>query len=418
VDAASSYIPDFNFLRRCSDKTHGSSTNGLMGPEMKCRLAISIITILAVAQATARTPSKEEFDLELELETQNETLNPFRQKPSTAQQPAQQPQPRPAAKPAAAAPQGNIEDRGQALVSQGKFDEAIALLKPNSDVLQRKGLLVLARAYAGKKDALNEVRTMELCSAKNPQDYYVLTALGDALSRAKRSEEAIAKFRESRELNPRYRPAYEGLFRELETTGDRYEARIVSQDIIKNFGNDPKFASALCRLYAMEAYSAKSLEHCQTALETDPKNPDNYIYLGMGYKSKEEPDKARNLLFDAARRFPASEKVQVAAAEIHSTEKNFVSAYKHYKQAVSAEPRSARAHLGLANAAFELQKTEEALHAYVVSCSLKKNEVTKDFRLAIGRLRQRKDLDWRTKYEDALGKCLAEPQAPAVLNTK
>lgn len=283
--------------------------------------------------------------------------------------------------------------------------EAVELLKPFNDRLPRKGLIVLARAYGKKNDPISQLRTLELSLAKNPNDYVIQTMLGEAHSRAKRAEESVAAFMEAKKINAKYKPAYEGLLKEYERTQDRYEARTTLNDMIKVFGHDPRFYASLCRLYALDNFLEKSVEICRKAIEQDPSNPESYVHLGNSLRDQEEADKAQRVLSDAVKRFPASEPVQTAAGELHLAKKDFVGAYKLFRQAAQSDPKSSRAVTGLAQTSFELQKYEEALGAFVQACKIERKSLG-EFRLAMGKLRSRKDFDWLSKYEAGMARCL------------
>lgn len=294
--------------------------------------------------------------------------------------------------------------KAQQHMDRKEYEAVVATLIPVNDTLPRTGLLLLARAYAAKSDTLNEIRALELCIAKNPKDYVVQTVYGEALIRSKRAEDGIVAFQEARRLNPRYMPAYLSLLKELEKKGERYESRNVVNDMIKIFGPKPEFYTDLCRLYGLDSFNEKTIEICEAAIEKDPKSPDNHVFLGLALKDREETERANQVLTHAAKRFPASESVQAAMGELYISKKDFVSAYNYYKRATTANPKSARAWVGYGNAAFELQKNQEALDAFVKGCKADRLQ-TKDFRLAIGKLRVRKDISWQVRYESGINEC-------------
>lgn len=280
----------------------------------------------------------------------------------------------------------------------------IETLKPLSDTLPRQGLLMLARAYGKSGDTMSEARTLELCLAKSPKDYYVQTALGEAYSRAKRREEAIASFMQARDFNPRYLPAFDGLLRETLAANDTYEARTLLNDMIKRFGEKAEYLNHLCRLYAHDAYLEKAIEICGKAIQKDPKTSENYVYLGVSLKEKEEEEKAFAILSEAAAKFPKSEMVQSAAGEIEASRKNHMAAFKLFHRALESDPKSTRALIGYANSAFELQKNEEALGAFVRACAIDR-KLGKEMRIALGKLKARKDSSWERRFEDGLAHC-------------
>lgn len=296
-------------------------------------------------------------------------------------------------------------DKAQGHFDAKQFDAAIKTLVPVNDTLPRSGLLLLARSYAAKRETLDEVRTLELCIAKNPKDYVVHTVYGNTLVKIKnRVEDGLFAFQEARKLNPRYLPAHESLLRELEKKGERYEARNVVQDMIKVFGTKPAFDTALCRLYTVDGFHEKSLEHCERAIRSDPKVPDNHVYLGLSLKETEDLEGAKAVLNKASSRFPASETVHTAMGDLYLSKKDYVHAYEYYKKAIGSDPKSSRAWVGHANSSFQLQKTQEALSSFIKACKNDKLE-TKDFRSAIGLLRVRKDFVWQHRFEAGINEC-------------
>jgi tetratricopeptide (TPR) repeat protein len=290
------------------------------------------------------------------------------------------------------------------LMKQSKFDEVISSLKPMAESLPRKGLLTLARAYAAKKDHSNEIRTLDLALVKNARDYVVMTRLGEAYAKAKKSDEAIEKFLEAKTINRRYLPAYEALLAELERKADNYEARSLVQDMIQQFGERPTYFTALCRLFSKDAFLEKAVSVCEEAIKKDPKVPENYVHLGECLKDQEKLDRALSVLKDAGRRFPASEIVHKTKGDMHFAKRQFVEAHKSYKQATEADSKSVHSWLGYANSAFELYRNQEALTAFLKACELDRRE-TKDLRIAIDKLRKRNDSTWLSRFADGLSSC-------------
>ncbi|MES2962630.1 MAG: tetratricopeptide repeat protein [Bdellovibrionota bacterium] len=329
--------------------------------------------------------------------------------------PAKRPVKRPSRKPAAEVPTTVVIEKrdpkieakiDEALVLEGKkeYRKVIDLLQPFADQLSRRGLMTLARAGKGAGDTAIEIKTLQLGLAKNPNDYVTQTQLGEVFSRLKRPSDAIAAFQAAIALNKRFEPAYEGLWTELEKGREYYEARSVLSDMMQLFGNKPKFYSALCRLFSFDDYLEKATEMCQAAIEKDPKHADNYVHLAVSLRDQEGGAEAQKVLARAAKRFPASESVQTTTGSIYLDKKDYAVAYRYYKQATKADPKSTRAWQGLANTAFELQKNDEALEAFGKACAIDR-KMTKDLRIAISKLRSRKDTQWESQYEARLLKC-------------
>lgn len=388
-------------------------------------VTMAAISLGGVESALAKKPLKKELMRELGSLNKSDSLDDIELDESPAR-----PKPKAAARPKARTPAAlddiELDDDGAAAAAQpvavtekipdqiklllaaaqmhekdGNSASVISTLKDKVDQLPRSGLLMLARAYEKTKEYPSQIRALELVIAKNPKDYVAITELGEGYLKAKRIEDAANAFGNAREINPKYRPAYEGALALLETTQETYEARTLVIDIIKKFGPDAKSTATLCRLYSGEGFvPEKSEDACRRAISADPKNPENYVYLTYALRDTEQKEQAFKTISGAASRFPASENVQSLAGELKATDKSFAESYRFYTQAVKANENSARAQVGFAKSAFELQKHAEAIEAFVKACKLDR-KTTLDFRQAATTLKRNKDPKW-LKYQDAI----------------
>ncbi len=280
----------------------------------------------------------------------------------------------------------------------------VELLRPVAADLSRKGLLLLARAYQLQKDYKEEIRVLEILRARKEKDYHVQYSLGVAYSNFGDRASAIDRLEESRRLNGRYYPAYEALLRETKRDSRWNDALSIAQDTVGKFGGKAKYMGELCLLYAFNGYLEKADEVCRTALSKDPRNPRTHVVLALVVKDKDGLDASERILKKAAHQFPSSELAQWAAAELYWEKKNQFAALKHYRAAVKAEPDSARSQIGLARAAFEEKRYEEALRAFVRACVLNRVYV-QDLRKSASALRRAANSEWSSKYDGAIGKC-------------
>jgi tetratricopeptide (TPR) repeat protein len=359
--------------------------------DMRSELQQELKGLSKKARYPSRKPAQQEPELDIEPEKPTSLLNPSEKTVITAE------------------PERSSEidikiEQTQRLYDAKKYKEAAEVLKPFNDRLPRAGLLLMARIYSAMGDSLSEIRMLELCLAKNPKDYVVKTVFGQTLIRIKRIEDGVVAFQEARQLNPRYRPAYDALIKELESKGERYEARNVVNDMIAVFGPQGAFLTTLCRLYSLDSFHEKSVEICTQAIKKDASVPENHMYLGLALKEREDLEGANQILSRAIRRFPKSEPVQFAMGELHMAKKDFARAYKFFKSAAQGDAKSVRAWIGYANASIEIQKNEEALNAFLAACKIDRQQ-TKDFRLALGKIRVRKDADWQSRFESGINQC-------------
>ena len=169
-----------------------------------------------------------------------------------------------------------------------------------------------ARRFVSARECLNamtkspadEVRVLDLSSHKYPNDAAILTRLGQAYSKQGRKDEAMENLYAARDANPHYKPTFEALLAELQKQENFYEARVLVQDMIKKFGDEPKYVSAYCALLTHDAFLQNAVEVCSEALKKDPQDFKNYINLALSQKDKLEPENAAKTLADAGRTFP------------------------------------------------------------------------------------------------------------------
>ena len=86
------------------------------------------------------------------------------------------------------------------------------------------------------------------------------------------------------------------------------------------------------------------------------------------------------------------------------SKRNLEEALTHFKRAYTIEPKSSRVLVATANAAFDLQKYDEALEYYVKACQADR-QTGFEFRRATNTFRLQKNLNWQNKYEVGWGKC-------------
>jgi tetratricopeptide (TPR) repeat protein len=295
-------------------------------------------------------------------------------------------------------------DLAQLYQQHAEYDKMIELLRPVSDTLPRYGLLLLARAFQGQKDSLNEVRVLQMTTAQNEKDYFAENALGEAYEHLGKAEEAMDHFALSREANSHFLPAYEGLLRGYDKSKDTYESRSLLLDMIKVFGPKGTFYSQLCKLYYTDAFLDKAHETCETATLKDPKFAENHVYLALTLKDQGSTQQADKILKKAAQQFPKSEFAQWNAGNLAMSEKNFVGAYKYFDAAAKADGKSERSFLSLAEASMDLQKYPEALKAFTTACSLNRQNMV-PFRKAVSLLTQKGEPIWSGRYQTALESC-------------
>lgn len=264
--------------------------------------------------------------------------------------------------------------------------------------------MLLGSAYSMSGKHESAIKTYTACMALNPKDDEAKTLIGSEQMFLGKDKEALATLKESLELNALNEDTYMALIRYYEKKGNKYEMRLLYEDLIENTGESVEAVSRLCELTANDRLYDQAFRYCQRGIVMDAKIPENYIYLGVSYRDTGASEKADKTLKKAAEDFPKSELAQFFYAKHLEDQKNFIGSYNFYKRAQEASKDSAGAWLGIANSGFEIQKYPESLEAFTKACKLDRKTLPA-FRRATNSLRTMKVQDWLKKFEVGLDSC-------------
>ncbi|MNJ91137.1 formate-dependent nitrite reductase complex subunit NrfG [compost metagenome] len=286
------------------------------------------------------------------------------------------------------------------------YQKTTLLLWKQVDKLDRMGLILLAKAHERRNEASEMIRALNIQIGKDAKDFEAHSLLGNAFVMQKKSKEALEAYKTALELNAKYEPAYLGIatIYEKRNPPNWYELRIIYQDMIDNLGSRPLYLSKLCEINSKDNTNEAAITSCKDAILKDGTIADNHVYLGMAQKNIGDLDAATVTLKKAADRFPQSELAQYQYGKTLEDKKNYIDAMKVYKVGTEADPKSARAWLGLAMTSFEIRKYEVALEAYRRACKFdSKNAVA--FRRATTALRNTRNAEWIDRFESASENC-------------
>jgi tetratricopeptide (TPR) repeat protein len=146
------------------------------------------------------------------------------------------------------------------------------------------------------------------------------------------------------------------------------------------------------------------LFYCKDAIAKDPKNADNYVYMGLVQKNGGNLDESKKTLKTAADAHSKSEFAQYTYASLLEDQKSYLDASKYYLACGAADAKSARCWVGAGKTLFEIHKYEQALDAYKKACKLDRKNAPA-FRKAATVLRNSKDVTWVKPYETASEAC-------------
>jgi len=291
-----------------------------------------------------------------------------------------------------------------------EFQAVIDMISPKLDVAPREGFLILSKAYSGTKNHPMSLKTLNAALAKYKGDREIATELGRTHLALNKEREAKGILKEVIDLHPNYEPAYLAMAEIYEKRKNRYELRMLFQDLIENVGEKPIYISKLCDLATKEGLYELSFKHCDRAIFRNPKEPLNYINIATAYKETGKSEKAHQFFKKAADSFSKSEMALVSYAQYLDEGKNSVQSYAYWKKATLADAKSARAWLGLAFTELEIQKFSDSMTSFEKLCELDDN-AERHLRRAAGQLKTLKQESWLEKMMDLIGKCNERSQS-------
>lgn len=282
--------------------------------------------------------------------------------------------------------------------------KVIELVSPRLDVAPREGFLLLAGAYSGNENHTMALKTLNAAAAKFRGDREISTEIGKTNLALNKEREAKAILKEVIELHPRYEPAYLAMADIYEKRKNRYELRLLYQDLVENVGEKPPYMTKLCDLATKEGHYELSFRYCEKAALKAPKDPLNLVNIATAAKETGNSEKAHQYFKRAADSFPKSELAQSSYAMYLDEIKNSVESYGYWKRATAADEKSGRAWAGLAFSALEIQKFQETLSAFEKLCTLDK-AAERQLRRGAGQLKIMKQEQWLEKLTNLIGNC-------------
>lgn len=304
------------------------------------------------------------------------------------------------------APGGNPIDLAAAktALNAKEFDKVTELISPHLDVANKEAFLILSRAYIGQGNLAMAQKTLATGRSKYAEDPEFPTELGRVYLGLNKDREAKSILKEVTEAHPKYEPAYLVMAEMYEKRKNRYELRLLYQDLVEHVSQKAEYFTKLCDLSTQEGLYDLAFKYCNEALRKNPKEPMNYINLGSSYKETGNSAEANNNYKKAADSFSKSEPAQFAYAQFLDEQKKSVESYKYFKRASEADAKSLRAWLGYGFSAIEIQKFQDSLTAFEKVCELDRNGI-KQVRKAASLIKTLSQPQWMKKYEDLIRHC-------------
>ena len=285
------------------------------------------------------------------------------------------------------------------------FQKVVALLSPQVDKLKRNELILLGNAYSGLKNHKAAIKTFTSLLANQGKDSEVKTLIGREQMRLGLENEALATLKEALNENDKFEPAYLYSAQIYEKRGNKYELRLLYQDLIEKLGEKPQYVLKVCELATLDGHYELAEKSCRRSIQINSKEPLSYVYLGMTLKETGDPKQGQSFIKQAADSFQKSDFAQITYAQFLEDQKNFVTAFSYFKRATLANPQSITAWLGVGRNATEVQKYEVAFDAFQRACRINANQTLPQFRRAASTLRTYGVSKWLDRFESSIENC-------------
>jgi tetratricopeptide (TPR) repeat protein len=284
------------------------------------------------------------------------------------------------------------------LFEKKEYAKMTPILWAKIDSLNRSEMLLLVKAHYYNKEYAESIRAGNLMVSKDEKDEEALTFIGLSHLRRKKDREAKEFFRKASEINPVYTPALDGLVEIYEKNNNFYELRLIYLDLIKKVGEKSEYLKRLCDIDTKDGVNDLAIEYCKKAVNSDPKIPENHVNLGLVYKNMGELEKAKNLLKQAANKFPKSDLAQLQYALLLEEQKNYIEAYKFFNLCNKANAYVERCWVGFTSTSYQLLKFADAHAGLKKACTFNRKHSIIGRKAAV-QARNAKQAEWARKLE-------------------
>ena len=166
---------------------------------------------------------------------------------------------------------------------------------------------------------------------------------GTTLSKAGKTDEAVAKLRQAVQLKPELAPAHFNLGIAYEKKGALDDAIVAYQEAVR-CKPDAKYYQSLGLVYRKSKLLPAAIEAYKKAAAADPKNPNIFYNLGNAYLDKDAlADAIANYEKALALRYPSPAAVHLNLGIAHQKQGADELAIKAYQAYLKAAPRAANA---------------------------------------------------------------------------
>lgn len=284
------------------------------------------------------------------------------------------------------------------LAEKKEFTKLTELMWKKIDTLKRAELILLAQTHFKLEEFTETIKACNLVLAQNEKDEEAYTLIGLSQLKRKKEREAMEALKKATEINPLFYPALEGMGEIYEKRNNFYELRIIYSDLVAKVGEKSEYLTRLCDINTKDGVNDQAIEYCNKAKIKSPNLADNYTNLGLVYKNMKELPRAKNLLKEAAIKFPNSDKALLNYASFLEEEKNYIDSFKFYSACTKANVQSEKCWLGFTTTSYHILKFSESHEGLKKLCNFNR-KYSLVGRKAAAQARTAKQFDWSKKID-------------------
>lgn len=309
-----------------------------------------------------------------------------------------------------------VIELAQEFYNIGDYEKTTLLMWKQIEKIDRNALLLTIRAHEKKKEWDQVLKVTLVMLSRDAKDKEALFYQGRSyLAQRKDNQKAFNKEKETQaaevlkkaiEIDPKYQEAYEEFAKiyDVKKGVNYYELRLWYQGMVEKLGEKPEFLAKLCEIDTLDGVNESAIKYCEKAIQMDPLNATNFVYLGRVQKNIGESEKSHKTLKEAAEKFQKSTLAQETYAKLLDEDKNYIESFKVYEQCIATDKKNETCLVSAAYAGAQIQKLEKSLEYIKAACQINRSHSV-DARKIAAQLKQSQKADWMEKFEHAAEWC-------------
>jgi tetratricopeptide (TPR) repeat protein len=227
---------------------------------------------------------------------------------------------------------------------QGDIAKTVAAFKKSIelDPQQVASHLALAELYELQKSTAAAIQQYQACVQLDPRNPAFYSRLGHLYFENHKWDEAAEQFESARKLEPQDATNFYYLARIAEEREQWVSAGQLVEEAYR-LSHDAQFLPLLAYYLTMQHRTRDAITWLEKARESDPKNANVLLFLGMDYIELDKPAKAREILELGVQAHPADPQLHFQLGIAYDRLRRFDDAVKEFQTVLKLDSRNAAA---------------------------------------------------------------------------